>query len=343
MELIKNRDFTLDSQGRMVLSREYLCARGSCCGSRCTHCPFENRKAEPSGRPVISMVPSLTETLFSAGVRLIGRTRFCIHPAAGVKSIPVFGGTKSLKAGSPGDLSIEPGTLVVLDREENPKDFGDSFRNAGAEVVATHVRDFQSLAKSFEAIADRLNANEPARVQLEIMAIRALKLDAASATLYAKTVEYADANRINQFFSDTSFTPLRSMHQRAVLMRQLANPAVPVFYVIWKNPWMAVGRGTWIATVLQKAWGVDPSRLARGLSDPSLYPKFELGELPKDSVVLLSSEPYPFGARPEELLAAEAEFRAAGASVVALVDGEAFSWFGLRSLRFLEDLAASWA
>jgi hypothetical protein len=49
-------------------------------------------------------------------------------------------------------------------------------------------------------------------------------------------------------------------------------------------------------------------------------------------VLLASSEPYPFHRRRESLLALDRP--------AALVDGESFSWFGVRSLSFLEGVAA---
>ena len=45
---------------------------------------------------VVSFVPSWTETLISAQVEVVGRTRFCIHPEGEIKSIPVVGGTKNI-------------------------------------------------------------------------------------------------------------------------------------------------------------------------------------------------------------------------------------------------------
>ena len=46
---------------------------------------------------VVSLVPSVTETLFALGKgdTLIGRTVFCIEPKGEVERVPAFGGTKS--------------------------------------------------------------------------------------------------------------------------------------------------------------------------------------------------------------------------------------------------------
>lgn len=45
---------------------------------------------------VISWVPSWTETLIRAGVQVIGRTRYCVHPKGQVQKTPIVGGTKDV-------------------------------------------------------------------------------------------------------------------------------------------------------------------------------------------------------------------------------------------------------
>ena len=48
---------------------------------------------------IISLVPSQTELLFAlgAGGRLVGRTKFCVHPQPDVEQIPFIGGTKQFR------------------------------------------------------------------------------------------------------------------------------------------------------------------------------------------------------------------------------------------------------
>lgn len=70
---------------------------------------------------IVSLVPSLTEFLVDIGVgeRLVGRTKFCIHPTDAVAGIPTFGGTKNPKV----DAIIATGAdLVVMNREENRRE-----------------------------------------------------------------------------------------------------------------------------------------------------------------------------------------------------------------------------
>jgi len=70
---------------------------------------------------IVSLVPSLTEFLVDIGVgeRLVGRTKFCIHPNDVVVAIPTYGGTKNPKI----DAIIAAGAdLVVMNREENRRE-----------------------------------------------------------------------------------------------------------------------------------------------------------------------------------------------------------------------------
>ena len=99
---------------------------------------------------------------------------------------------------------------------------------------------------------------------------------------------------------------------------------VRALYLIWRDPWMTAGGDTIISDVMGRGG------LENVVADRDRYPALtdaEVRALAPD-VVLLSSEPYPF--RDEHL--AEVQALAPGARV-ALVDGEAFSWYGSRLRR----------
>ncbi len=98
-------------------------------------------------------------------------------------------------------------------------------------------------------------------------------------------------------------------------------PPLRALALIWRDPWMTVGGDTFVSDVMAHA-GLD-----NVAADRERYPALsadEIGALAPD-VVLLTSEPYPFGERH----LAETRALAPGARVV-LVDGEAFSWYGSR-------------
>jgi ABC-type Fe3+-hydroxamate transport system substrate-binding protein len=65
---------------------------------------------------IVCLVPSWTELLLEWALPVVGRTRYCIHPAAEVAQIPVVGGTKDFKPEAIRDLQPD---LVIANREEN--------------------------------------------------------------------------------------------------------------------------------------------------------------------------------------------------------------------------------
>ena len=99
---------------------------------------------------------------------------------------------------------------------------------------------------------------------------------------------------------------------------------VRAVYLIWRDPWMTVGADTIISDVMARG-GLD-----NAFGDRLRYPAVTVDEIAAaaPAVVLLSSEPYPFA----DKHIAEVQALAPGAAV-ALVDGEAFSWYGPRLAR----------
>lgn len=101
-------------------------------------------------------------------------------------------------------------------------------------------------------------------------------------------------------------------------------PLPRALYLIWRDPWMAVGGDTFVSDVMARAG------LANATADHDRYPALSADAIRAldPDVVLLSSEPYPFG----DAHRAELQALAPGAQVV-LADGEAFSWYGSRLRR----------
>lgn len=94
-----------------------------------------------------------------------------------------------------------------------------------------------------------------------------------------------------------------------------------VAYLIWQNPYMAVGQNTFIHNILEKL-GLE--NVFAGLER---YPEvsLEIIKTAKPNFILLSSEPYPFKEKHLNTLQKELP-----QSRILLVDGEAFSWYGTR-------------
>lgn len=101
-----------------------------------------------------------------------------------------------------------------------------------------------------------------------------------------------------------------------------------VLYLIWKDPYMAVASNTFIHDIIERL------ELKNVLNKSvSRYPelnKEEISNLNAD-YIFLSSEPYPFQEKHIEELS-----QISPKSKIVLVDGELFSWYGVRFLKIKE-------
>ncbi|HEX4923422.1 MAG TPA: helical backbone metal receptor [Bdellovibrionales bacterium] len=249
---------------------------------------------------VISMVPSWTETLIECGVNVVGRTRFCVHPKPSVAAIPAVGGTKDIDWQKVKALKPD---LLILDREENPLKMAEE---CPVEYLATHITRVEDVARDLTLMSQKLESRSSAGMTLDSLALRWRQ--AAEAPARERALESTPA---------------------IVTWLRPPAPSVKEFvYVIWRKPWMAVSRSTFIGSMLVKA-GV--GHMQRDFGSP--YAEFRLEELdPAHTMLLFSTEPFPFLKQKET--PETVRFAA------AVADGEAYSWFGLRSLKFLESLTS---
>jgi ABC-type Fe3+-hydroxamate transport system substrate-binding protein len=90
-------------------------------------------------RRIVSLVPSITETLFGlgAGKRVAGVTDFCVHPSKEVATLPRVGGTKNPQVRR--ILDVRP-DLVIANREENRRGDVERLEAAGIPVLVTYAR-----------------------------------------------------------------------------------------------------------------------------------------------------------------------------------------------------------
>ncbi|MEK7276683.1 MAG: helical backbone metal receptor [Chloroflexota bacterium] len=92
---------------------------------------------------LVSLVPSVTESLFDLGLggRVVGITDYCVHPADKLARLPRMGGTKNARVADV--IALQP-DLVIANREENTRADVEALQAAGLEVWVTHpetVRD----------------------------------------------------------------------------------------------------------------------------------------------------------------------------------------------------------
>jgi ABC-type hemin transport system substrate-binding protein len=99
---------------------------------------------------VVSLVPSITETLLAWGVDVVACTRFCEQPA-----LAHVGGTKDPDIAA--IVALAP-DLVVLDREENRREDAEAMVAAGLRVHVTHVTGLDSLGPALAGLAEATGA-----------------------------------------------------------------------------------------------------------------------------------------------------------------------------------------
>ncbi len=99
---------------------------------------------------IISLCPSQTETLFALGLGtcIVGRTRYCIHPADKVASIPVVGGTKKVDIDTVTALSPD---LIIAEKEENTREDVEKLSTI-APVYVTKNESYQEALETIQRL-----------------------------------------------------------------------------------------------------------------------------------------------------------------------------------------------
>jgi ABC-type Fe3+-hydroxamate transport system substrate-binding protein len=118
--------------------------------------------------------------------------------------------------------------------------------------------------------------------------------------------------------------------QDIYLNQQMPATNKKVLYLIWRQPWMAAGKDTFISEMMHHCGWQNALNLSRY---PILSPD-EIAGADTDCI-FLSSEPYPFSQKHID----EIQQMSPQASIY-LVDGESFSWYGSRLLKSIDYLKA---
>ena len=100
---------------------------------------------------VVSLVPSVTETLLEWGIRPIACTRFCEQP-----DLRHVGGTKDPAVRDIVDLAPD---LVVLDEEENRREDHDALVAAGSTSTCWPCATWRGSTRRWAALAAAVGAS----------------------------------------------------------------------------------------------------------------------------------------------------------------------------------------
>jgi ABC-type Fe3+-hydroxamate transport system substrate-binding protein len=106
---------------------------------------------------IVSLVPSVTETLTAWGIEPIGCTRFCERP-----DLVEVGGTKNPDLAAIVELRPD---IVVVDRQENRREDAEMLAASAVTVVDLDVRSLDGLDEQLALLAAAAGV-EPARLDL---------------------------------------------------------------------------------------------------------------------------------------------------------------------------------
>ncbi len=108
---------------------------------------------------VVSLVPSVTETLLEWGIEPIACTRFCEQP-----SLRHVGGTKDPDIVAIANLAPD---VVVVDREENRREDATEMIERGLRVVDLHVTSLETAVEETNRLASIVGVDRRCIVSLE--------------------------------------------------------------------------------------------------------------------------------------------------------------------------------
>ncbi len=136
-----------------------------------------HQRAGPNSR-IVSLVPSITELLFSLGLgaQVVGRTGFCIHPRKAVRDVPKVGGTKDVKLHT---LRALNPSHVIVNVDENDRFTVEQIQEFAPHVIVTHPNAPDDNVALFRLLGEIFSVQQRAE---ELAAELQRELDACRAT-----------------------------------------------------------------------------------------------------------------------------------------------------------------
>ena len=227
---------------------------------------------------IISLVPSQTELLYDLGLgdRVVGITKFCIHPSKWRKVKTIIGGTKNFRFDVIDKLKPD---LIIGNKEENYKE-GIGKLSDKYPVWMSDIFSLDDSLSMMKQIGEITNTQHEASLLIDKISL--------------------GFNTIPKFKNKT------------------------VAYLIWNDPYMVVGSNTFINNILSQLG------FANVFKNNDRYFTTTIEELIALNVdyIFLSSEPYPFKEKHLNKMC-----NLCPNSIVKIVDGEMFSWYGSRLLK----------
>ncbi len=277
--------------------------------------------ANPPKR-VVSLVPSLTESLFDLGFgsSVVGITDYCVHPAEPLGNLPRLGGTKNPRVED--ILKLKP-DLVLANWEENTRRTVEALEEAGVAVWVTFPK---TVRQSMDVLWSL--------VGLFKSTMAASKLQTLETTLDWVRTSVSQQARLRYF--------------------------CPIWHDVFQDDrpwWMVFNRDTYCHDLLAILGGVNifsdrlrlyPLEADLGLAAPEpdqgrdvRYPRVTLEEIRggQPEIILLPSEPKEFTRFDmDQIRSLLAETPAVENNRIHLIDGSLITWHGTRLAHALREL-----
>jgi ABC-type Fe3+-hydroxamate transport system substrate-binding protein len=269
-------------------------------------------------RRVVSLVPSDTDSIFAlgAGDRLVGRTRYCVEPAAAAE-VPEVGGTKDVDVDAVVELAPD---LVIANQEENARAPLEALVARGVPLFVSFPRRVAEGLGHIARLARLLG------IEREPMARELIR----AAYQLGETLAPAPADAPRAFVPVWN-DPLMTFDDDTFAGDLLACAGLA-------NAFGDRQRNYPLAADLGRRSPLAADRLA---ARDRRYPRLAESELIERApdVVLLPDEPHAFG--PDDVARFSALDLPAGKNgAVRLVDGKDLFWYGAHTLTGLPRLRA---
>ena len=287
-----------------------------------TYTYSQESPVEEAPETVLSLVPSITESLFdlNLGNRLLGRTDYCIYPADKVEHVPSIGGTKNPDIAR--IIQMNPG-LVFANYEENRKEDVEALRAAGIPVWVSFPK---TLQETFNLLWNIMYLFDES---LMVPRIRLIE------QVYDRLLNMAEAREADlpTVFAPIWLDPLMTFNKETYIHDLL-------FVCGAKNVFAERERRFPLEADLGKAeaYPADDPRIE---GKDTRYPRISLEELEasKPDIILLPSEPFAFNESHIPIFKA-LDVPAARNNRIHLVDGSWLTWHGTRMAYALNGLPA---
>jgi len=224
---------------------------------------------------IVSLVPSQTELLFDLGLgdKVVGITKFCIHPKEWFDSKPRVGGTKNVDFEKIAALNPD---IIIGNKEENSKEDIEALEK-GYNVWMSDICTLEDAMEMIFEVSNFANAKEQGLEILESISV-----------------------------SKKNFEAPKDLKK--------------TIYFIWNDPYMVVGKNTFIDDMLYHAGYIN-------IVNADRYSEVTVEQIKTmtPDVILLSTEPFPFKQQHIDALKKHLPN-----TEIKIVDGEMFSWYGSR-------------